>query len=176
MTSSTGDDRPGDGKDAVDRIANRAGGSGIRVAVAESLTSGTIASRLGAGSGASEWFAGGVVAYDSEVKFSVLGVERGPVVTATCAQQLARGVASLFGADAAIGATGVGGPGPEEGQPEGTTFIAALVGDRLEVREFHFEGGPADVVSSATEAAVTLLAAMLENGDDGSCSDGRPLS
>jgi nicotinamide-nucleotide amidase len=158
----------GEPRDAVDRIADLAPGAGIRIAVAESLTSGAIASRLGAGSGASEWFSGGVVAYDAEVKFSVLGVDRGPVVTATCAEQLARGVASLLGADAAIGATGVGGPGPEEGQPEGTAFIAALVGDRVEIRELHIDGDPAEVVSETTEAAVALLAAVLEDGDDGS--------
>lgn len=168
MTSSTDDARSREDLDAVDRIADRAVAAGIRVAVAESLTSGAIASRLGAGPGASDWFAGGVVAYDSEVKISVLGVERGPVVTASCAEQLARGVASLLGADAAIGATGVGGPGPEEGQPEGTTFIAVVAGDRVEVREFHFDGDPGEVVSDATEAAVTLLAAVLEDGDDGS--------
>ncbi|RWZ51022.1 CinA family protein [Labedella phragmitis] len=168
MTSSTDDTGSGATRDAVDRIAERAPAAGIRVAVAESLTSGAIASRLGAGSGASEWFSGGVVAYDAEVKFGVLGVERGPVVTASCAEQLARGVASLLGADAAIGATGVGGPGQEEGQPEGTAFIAVALRDRIEVREFHFDGDPAEVVSETTEAAVSLLAAMLEEGDDGS--------
>ena len=51
-------------------------------AVAESLTGGHISAGLSAIEGASDWFKGGVVAYDEEVKFELLGVDRGPVVTA----------------------------------------------------------------------------------------------
>jgi nicotinamide-nucleotide amidase len=65
------------------------------VAVAESLTSGDIACRLCAAPNASSWFAGDLVAYASEVKFKVLDVDPGPVVSARCAAQMARGVARL---------------------------------------------------------------------------------
>ena len=48
-----------------------------RIAVAESLTSGNIAARLGRGQNASQWFAGAVVAYSVDVKTTVLGMTRG---------------------------------------------------------------------------------------------------
>ncbi|MGC4938171.1 CinA family protein [Kribbella sp. DT2] len=54
----------------------------LTVAVAESLTSGSLACQLGAATDASDWFAGGVVAYTTAVKVGVLGVDPGPVVTA----------------------------------------------------------------------------------------------
>lgn len=65
--------------------------------MAESLTSGSIAGRLGAAEAASDWFCGGVVAYASSVKYKVLGVDPGPVVTAPCARQMAQGVCDLTG-------------------------------------------------------------------------------
>ena len=64
-----------------------------------SLTGGMVSSSLAKAPGASSWLVGGVVAYMSEVKHEVLGVESGPVVTEAAALQMARGVARLFGAD-----------------------------------------------------------------------------
>ncbi len=52
------------------------------------------------------------------MKFDVLGVQPGPVVTPECAEGMARGVGRLLGADVAIAATGVGGPEPSEGKPD----------------------------------------------------------
>ncbi|GAA1569012.1 CinA family protein [Kribbella sancticallisti] len=128
-----------------------------QVAVAESLTSGTVASHLGAAEGASAWFAGGVVAYASEVKFKVLDVDPGPVVSARCAEQMARGVAGLTAAHVGVSATGVGGPDPEEGKPAGTVFIAVSTRDGEEVAEHHFDGDPAEVVQAATVQALRML-------------------
>ncbi|MFK4087550.1 CinA family protein [Kribbella sp. NPDC020789] len=130
---------------------------GITVAVAESLTSGAIASRLGAASGASSWFAGGVVAYASEVKFKLLEVEPGPVVTARCAAQMAGGAARLLGADFAVAVTGVGGPEPDEGHPAGTVFVAVSSGAREEVTKHQFDGEPSEVVELSTCAALEML-------------------
>src|SRR5688572_18669120 len=85
-------------RDLVERLAQRFLELELRVAVAESLTSGRIASALGAGSDAAEWFAGGIVAYASDVKFELLDVEPGPVINAACARQLAKGAAKLLDA------------------------------------------------------------------------------
>ena len=75
----------------------------LRVAVAESLTCGRIVSALGAGDDAAIWLAGGIVAYTPDVKFRLLDVDDGPVITARCARQLARGAAGLFRADLTLG-------------------------------------------------------------------------
>lgn len=136
--------------------------SGRRVAVAESLTAGTIAAHLAASGDASDWFLGGVVAYESTVKFSVLGVEPGPVITARCARQMARGVAELLDADFAVAVTGAGGPGSPEGKPPGTTFIAVCSAVTDDVEEHHFAGDPEDVVHDTTYAALALLRSMIE--------------
>jgi len=104
----------------VEAIASLARSHGFGIGVAESLTSGQVAADLGAGPQAASWFRGGLVAYASEVKFDVLGVRPGPVVSEECARQMAWGVASLLDADAVVATTGVGGPDPDEGEPPGT--------------------------------------------------------
>jgi len=123
-------------------------GRGWTLAVAESLTGGLVASRLVMVPGASAWFRGGIVSYASEVKFSVLGVPEGLVVTPGCAAAMAEGVRRLMGADVGLGITGVAGPEEREGQPVGTfhgglalptgttTFQARVPGDRERVRQY----------------------------------------
>ena len=71
---------------------------GLTLAVAESVTGGLIASRLVAVSGASQWFRGGIVSYASDVKFDLLNVDRGPVVSGRAAEQMAVGVRERLGA------------------------------------------------------------------------------
>ncbi|MDO9354446.1 MAG: nicotinamide-nucleotide amidohydrolase family protein, partial [Solirubrobacteraceae bacterium] len=95
------------------------------LATAESLTGGRVAASLTAVPGASEVFRGGVVAYASDVKVDVLGVPADVVATvgvvsAACAEAMARGVRSLTGASYAVATTGVAGPGEQEGKPPGT--------------------------------------------------------
>ncbi len=110
-------------------VAKLLAAQGLTLAVAESLTGGLVASRLVDVPKASDWFRGGVVSYATDVKFSVLGVPEGPVVTAEAAAAMATGVRRLLGADIGLGVTGVAGPDPMEGQPPGTVFLAAAIGD-----------------------------------------------
>jgi nicotinamide-nucleotide amidase len=149
----------------AERISQLAQEKACAVAVAESLTSGTLACHLGAAPDASSWFAGGVVAYAAEVKFSVLGVDPGPVVTSGCAVQMANGVARLLGADVAVSLTGVGGPEPDEGHPAGTVYIAVTSGAGSDVLHHRFDGDPPRVVELATTAALQLLLTTLEARD-----------
>ena len=146
---------------AVERIAALAAARSLTVACAESLTAGAIASALARGENAASWFAGSVVSYMSEVKFEVLGVTEGPVITASCAEEMVHGVSTLLGADAAVAVTGVGGPDEEEGQPAGTVFIATRLDDRTEVARHQFEGDPPEVLDKTVAAAITQLHAGL---------------
>ena len=91
-------------------IAEAAQRLGVTVGVAESLTGGLLTARLAEAPEASTWLRGGVVAYRAEVKYDVLGVDPGPVVTASAARQMACGVARLLGADVGISVTGWGAP------------------------------------------------------------------
>jgi nicotinamide-nucleotide amidase len=149
-------------EETVERVADLAARHGVTVAAAESLTSGLIASRLGAGPNASEWFRGSVVAYQEPVKFEVLGVREGPVVSARCAADMALGVSRLLGADAAVSSTGVGGPAPEEGEPAGTVFLAVALRGAVTGRELRLDSeDPDEILDHAATAAVELLAGTL---------------
>jgi nicotinamide-nucleotide amidase len=121
---------------------------GLTLAVAESMTGGLVASRLVDVPGSSKWFRGGVVSYASDVKFDVLGVTPGPVISESCAEEMAEGVRKLLGADVGLSVTGVAGPHTQEGQPVGTVWLgfalggsveaepARMAGDRVRIRQF----------------------------------------
>ena len=151
----------------VERIADASHRQGWGVATAESLTTGQIAVRLGAGPRASSWLRGGVVAYSAEVKFDVLGVDRGPVVTEACARQMAEGVAALMGAHAAVAVTGVGGPEPEEGNPPGTVFLAVTVEGRTTCERLDLDGNPERVITETANHALARLARAVEEHRNG---------
>lgn len=101
---------------------------GATLATAESLTGGRLASALTAVPGASATYRGGVVAYASDLKSSLLGVaesliaEHG-VVSPECARAMAGGARTIAGATYAIATTGVAGPDEQEGKPVGTVFV-----------------------------------------------------
>lgn len=131
-----------------DVLARALTARGLTLAVAESLTGGLIASRLVNVPGASSWFRGGVVSYASEVKFDLLKVPEGLVVSHEAARSMAQGVRRLLGADLGLSVTGVAGPEEQDGQPPGTVFVGLdvdgdvdsvmlrLPGDRPRVRAY----------------------------------------
>ncbi|HEU4808958.1 MAG TPA: CinA family protein [Homoserinimonas sp.] len=151
----------------VSEIAGELSRSHLQVAVAESLTGGKISAQLAAGEGSADWFSGGVVAYRSESKFRVLGVDHGPVVTEKAARQMAKGVRELYGVDLAVSVTGAGGPKPQDGQPVGTVFIGFTGPSGERVEEHHLDGDPERVVAETTVAALRMLLAGIRPSGDG---------
>jgi nicotinamide-nucleotide amidase len=102
-------------------------------AVAESLTGGLLAAALTAVPGASAAFRGGVVAYATELKATMLGVprdllERHGAVHPDVAAAMAAGVRCRMAATIGAATTGVAGPDPADGQPVGTVYIAVSTG------------------------------------------------
>lgn len=143
----------------------------LTIAVAESLTGGSVCARLAAPAGASRSLRGGAVTYLEEVKRDVLGVTRGTlegpgVVSEACAREMAAGVRALFGADIAIALTGAAGPEPHGGEPPGTVWIAMDAGDATHARGFRVRGERERVIRWAQQAALDLVRRYLE---------GRPL-
>jgi competence/damage-inducible protein CinA-like protein len=102
---------------------------GLTLGLAESLTGGLVASRLVSVPGTSDVLKGGVVAYMTDAKRSVLGVTAESVVSSECARQLAAAARRVFGADVGLGVTGVAGPDEQEGQPAGTVFFGLAIGE-----------------------------------------------
>ncbi len=135
-----------------------------QVAVAESCTGGLVAQALARIEGSSEWFRGGLVAYQREVKYTLLGVEPGPAVNERTARQMARGAARLLGATATIGLTGAAGPDPQDGADPGTVVIATWVDGEVACTTHHFRGDPETVCAAARDAAIAALADAIRAG------------
>jgi nicotinamide-nucleotide amidase len=139
-------------------VANQLIGHHLTLGVAESLTGGLIASRLVNVPGASAWFRGGVVAYHEQVKFDVLGVPVGPVVSEKAAAAMAEGVRRVTGSDVGLGITGVAGPDEQEGVAPGTVFVGLSRPDgTTEARELHLPGDRERVRQYGSISALDLL-------------------
>ena len=104
---------------------------GWTLGVAESVTGGLMGGRLTNVAGSSRVFRGGVISYASDVKFDVLGVEPGPVVSEQAAVQMALGARRVLGSDVAIAVTGVAGPDEQDGRPVGTLCIGVAMADGM---------------------------------------------
>ncbi len=99
------------------------------VALAESLTGGALCARLVDVAGASDVVRGAVVAYAADLKHTLLGVDRALLadrgtVDPDVAEAMATGVRERTGATYGVATTGVAGPGPSEGKPAGTVYVA----------------------------------------------------
>lgn len=144
--------------DDLQRLADLAREHGLRIAVVESLTSGGFAHAIGAAPESSEWFAGGIVAYMTDVKESLLGLVPGTdPCSAECAEQLARGGRELFSADVCVATTGVGGPDPQDGHPAGTVYLGWATAHEGGHRRLALHGDPEDVLSDTVSIATELL-------------------
>ena len=148
-------------------VATRLIGRGLTFAVAESLTGGLIASRLVNVPGISSWFRGGVVAYQSQIKFDVLGVPEGPVVTEPAAAAMAEGVARVMGAEVGLGITGVAGPDDQEGVAPGTVFVGlSLPGESTQTRRLQVPGDRERVRQYGAISALDLVRRSLDARED----------
>lgn len=121
----------------------------LTFATAESITGGMIGSRLTEVPGSSDAYVGSVVAYEADVKRSLLNVPKGiSVVSQEAVEAMALGVCDLLGADVSVAVSGAAGPYPHEGQEPGTVWMATNVTgdvesfkvlfpfDRAQIRQF----------------------------------------
>jgi len=113
---------------------------GSSLALAESVTGGLVGARLTAIPGASEVFRGGIVSYASDVKFDLLGVTPGPVVSEAAAGEMAAGARKTLNADVALALTGVAGPDEQDGMPVGTLCIGIAIGDDVHTTTVRLPG------------------------------------
>jgi nicotinamide-nucleotide amidase len=113
---------------------------GLTLALAESVTGGLVAGRLTAVPGASDVLSGAVVSYASDVKFDLLGVPEGPVVSEAAAAAMASGVRRLLVADVGLALTGVAGPTEQDGMPVGTLCVGIDDGSGALARTFRLPG------------------------------------
>lgn len=140
----------------------------LTLATAESLTGGELGATVTSIPGASKFYLGGVVAYATSMKTSLLGVPKDligtyTVVSGQIAEAMALGIQSRTGADWVLAVTGVAGPDPQEGHPPGEVWVCVL-GPRVasippfnQVEQFHFDGDRGAVRSQTIEAAFGML-------------------
>ena len=144
----------------------------LSVGTAESLTGGLVCGALTTVPGASAVVRGGVVAYASEVKADVLGVDRGLLARegAVCepvAAQLADGVRRVLGCTVGVSTTGVAGPEPADGRAVGTVFVGASGPWGIHVEALALTGDREEIRAASVLAVLHLLARALENLRDG---------
>ncbi|MFL6204937.1 MAG: competence/damage-inducible protein A [Acidimicrobiales bacterium] len=130
---------------------------GWTLAIAESLTGGLASSRVVNVPGSSEWFKGGVVSYASQVKYDVLDVPEGPVISAAAATAMADGVRRLLKTEVGVSMTGVAGPAEQEGQPPGTVWLGTAVGDDVDARQLRLPGDRDRVRQLTVISAMDML-------------------
>jgi nicotinamide-nucleotide amidase len=131
---------------------------GLSLGLAESYTGGLIASRIVAVPGASGWFSGAIVSYQSAVKFSLLDVPEGPVVSLDAARAMALGARKALGSDVGLATTGVAGPDPQDGLEPGTVFVGVAFPDRDPfARQLQLFGGRGRVREMGTISSLDVL-------------------
>jgi PncC family amidohydrolase len=148
------------------QILDRLRDAGHTVAVAESLTGGLVAAALTDVPGASAVFRGAVVAYATELKAALLGVDslmlaRHGAVYPPVAAAMAEGVRARLGATYGVATTGVAGPEPSDGQPVGTAHIAVSATDDTVVRTIALTGNRHEIRRLTVEHALGLLLGRL---------------
>ena len=134
------------------------------LALAESVTGGLVSGRLTSIAGSSTVFRGGVVSYASGVKRDLLGVGPGPVVSESCAIEMADGVKRTLDSDVGLSLTGVAGPDEQDGQPVGTLWVGiAIPGRPTEAVSFRLPGQRDQMRQMSVISALDALRRRLEN-------------
>jgi competence/damage-inducible protein CinA-like protein len=113
---------------------------GLTLGLAESVTGGLVAARLTGVPGASDVLRGSIVSYATDVKYDVLGVPEGSVVTPEAAAEMAVGARRVLGADIGLALTGVAGPTDQEGQPVGTLHVGVASDDSVTTASLRLPG------------------------------------
>jgi len=134
---------------------------GLTVAVAESLTGGLVVAALVSIPGASVVVRGGIVAYATDVKATLLGVDAGVLaaggpIQSIVAEQMAQGVRRELGADVGLATTGVAGPDPQDGHPPGEVWIAVARATGVESELVTLTGDRAAIRRQAVENVLRL--------------------
>ena len=139
----------------------------LTLATAESCTGGMIASKIVSISGASDFFKGGIVAYDNEIKHRVLKVPqttltRYGAVSGQTVRAMACGAARLFKCDCVVSVSGIAGPsGGTPSKPVGLVFIGVQAKSRLSIFKHVFKGGRASARRQASHNALKRLYELL---------------
>lgn len=132
------------------------------ISVAESCSSGRIASELTSIAGSSSYFRGGIIAYNDEIKVNILEINRDIIikessVSSTVAELMAKNVAKRFNTDFAISTTGYASSSSQNTSPVGTVFIAVKTPVKTIVKQFLFSGSRKIIIDQVKDKAFEML-------------------
>ena len=140
----------------------------LTVTTAESCTGGLIAGTLVNVAGASDVLNEGYVTYSNEAKERLVGVshetlEKYGAVSPQTAREMAEGAAKAAGADAALSATGIAGPGGgTEEKPVGLVYVGCYLNGKTSVKECRFTGDRMENRMHTVETALKMLKSCLQ--------------
>lgn len=172
-----------DGKELPEIVGDMLRRHGLTVAVAESCTGGLVGKRFTDVPGSSDYFIGGITAYDNRVKLDLLSVPAEVLaskgaVSPEVASAMAEGVCQLLRTDCSVSTTGVAGPGGgTEEKPVGLVYLGSVLDGVTEVQRLYIPGQREQVRERTAFAALDLLRRRLLRKEREACpgtSPGRP--
>ena len=140
----------------------------LTLATAESVTCGLVARKIGQVPGASEWFRGGIVAYQNQVKTEVLGVsakliEEHDVISAPVVEAMATGVRALLKTDLAVSTVGLAGPGGgSSDKPVGLVYVGLAWEGGVRSQSFSWVGTREEIQSRTAKLALNMVRLRLQ--------------
>lgn len=139
----------------------------LTISTAESCSGGMIGAALTSVPGSSQWFHGGIIAYDNRIKISLLDVpepllEKYGAVSEEVVSAMAEGAAKKLCTDCSIAISGIAGPdGGTEEKPVGLVYIGIYCNDEVEVFKNIFSGTREEVREQAVEKSIEYLVDLL---------------
>jgi len=139
---------------------------GWTIAAAESLTGGLLVADLVSVPGASRVVRGGVVAYATDLKAALLGVDADVLrehgaIDPRVAEQMAAGVRERLGADVGVATTGVAGPAAQDGHLPGEVWIGVSTASGTTSHRLDLTGDRDAIRRGSVEAALSAVASRI---------------
>ncbi|MEG2173420.1 MAG: CinA family protein [Desulfovibrionaceae bacterium] len=140
---------------------------GLQCATAESCTGGLVGATLTSISGASQWFVGGIIAYDNRIKTTLLRVPAACIdvhgaVSREVVCHMAQGACKLLHVPIAVAISGVAGPdGGTPEKPVGTVWLGFCVQGVTSSQCLHLEGDRQRIRRQTVALVVSALVTKL---------------
>jgi nicotinamide-nucleotide amidase len=156
-------------KDTVTSVANKLIKKKWKLAIAESCTGGMLGTMITNIPGSSLWFQGGIIAYQNEIKQSLLKVsntilKKNGAVSRETVLEMSEGICRILSAECSIAVSGIAGPsGGTKEKPVGLVYIGISVLNTIESYKCIFSGNRNDIREQTVEKSLLHLHNLLNN-------------
>lgn len=138
----------------------------LTIGSCESLTAGMFCAQMAAIAGASAVLKGGIITYATSVKEQVVGVDpkiisHEGVISAACAEEMAKKARVLLDCDICVSFTGNAGPDVMEGKPAGLVFCGIADRDDVQTYKLQLSGDRNKIREQAVACMVSELIHMI---------------